>query len=106
MKSASVSLPIKGAVKIAIWQSYQFDNQIDTLDRMSDNPLVKVSDGYLGYGVRCTVSSDVGFASLDAGKRTFSRFQRQRALENRAKGDGPYTASSGPLYEHLGISTI
>jgi hypothetical protein len=106
MKSASVSLPIKGAVEIAIWQSYQFDNQTDTLDRMSDNPLVKVSDGYLGYGVRCTVSSDVGLASLDAGKRTFSRFQRQHALENRAKGDGPYTASSGPLYEHSGISAI
>ncbi|KAL8725743.1 MAG: hypothetical protein Q9181_006294 [Wetmoreana brouardii] len=78
-------LPIKGSFEMVLWQSisegYQPD---DGFTKMMNNPLVARSDNgsTLGFGVRCTVESDVGTASLDAAKRMYSGFEQVPAVQN------------------------
>ncbi|KAI4253777.1 MAG: hypothetical protein L6R42_007454, partial [Xanthoria sp. 1 TBL-2021] len=78
-------LPIKGSLEMVLWQSiskgYQPD---DGFTKMENNPLVARSDNgsTLGFGVRCTVESDVGTASLDAAKRMYSGFEQVPAVGN------------------------
>lgn len=78
-------LPIKGSFEMVLWQSisegYQPD---DGFTKMLNNPLVARSDNgsTLGFGVRCTVESNVGTASLDAAKHTYSSFEKIPAVGN------------------------
>ncbi len=97
--------PIEGAFEIAMWQSllpgYSGD---ETLEEMSRSPLVVSSEGALGYGVRCEVSSQTGLAELNAAKRTFSHFNASRSelpgIENGA------ALTTGNIIEFPGLLSI
>ncbi|KAK5079598.1 hypothetical protein LTR70_009279 [Exophiala xenobiotica] len=95
------SLPIKGSFEMVLWQSvskgYQPD---DGFTKMMDSPLVAQSDNgsTLGFGVRCTVISDVGTASLDAAKRMYSGFEQIPAAGN--------TNFNVPIFSYPGVFAI
>lgn len=98
-------LPIEGSLEIAMWQSlipgYVQDEEYVN---MTSNPLVEKSNGFLGYGVRCEVRSDVGFANLDAAKRTYSNFDQQPSeLPPEALGAA---LTSAPIYQYPGVLSI
>ncbi|KAL8898845.1 MAG: hypothetical protein Q9207_006499 [Kuettlingeria erythrocarpa] len=79
------SLPIKGSFEMVLWQSISKSYQPDDgFTKMLNHPLVARSDNgsTLGFGVRCTVESNVGTASLDAAKRTYSGFEQIPAVGN------------------------
>ena len=99
-----VPLPIDGAFELAIWQKSGIPVQTDAVENMSRNALVEVSDDQLGYGVKCTIGSDIGSASLDAGKRTYSNFRRRRA--SQMGGLTPLAVAIGPIFEYPGVSAI
>ncbi|KAI1170502.1 hypothetical protein F4777DRAFT_110789 [Nemania sp. FL0916] len=73
---------IKGALEIAVWQSVPVGfTPDDGFKNMTLNPLVTSlkNSSVLGYGVRCMVESDVGYANLDAVTRTYSDFVHRAA---------------------------
>ncbi|KAL8929811.1 MAG: hypothetical protein Q9208_000955 [Pyrenodesmia sp. 3 TL-2023] len=77
------NLPIKGSFEMVLWQSISSGYQPDDgFTKMVNYPLVTRSDNgsTLGFGVRCTVESNVGTASLDAAKRTYSAFEQVPAI--------------------------
>ncbi|KAJ9602389.1 hypothetical protein H2200_013244 [Cladophialophora chaetospira] len=99
-----VQLPMNGSFELAIWQKSGTPVQTHAVESMAQNALVVISEDHLGYGVRCTVSSDIGFASLDAGTRTYSKFHCRRASRT-----GSLTAlalSVQRIFEYPGISAI
>lgn len=84
----AAKLPIVGSLEMLMWQverpRYEKD---EVLTNMTTNPIVmasKSSDNltYLGYGVQCNASSDIGWANLDARQATFSNFIRESAEMN------------------------
>jgi hypothetical protein len=86
-------LPILGAAELVMWQSYQLkDGNLpdQTFTNMSRHPLVVSSISpidnltYLGFGVRCAVSSTVGTAKLSAQDNTFSNFVQEPATQSEA----------------------
>ncbi|KAK5631103.1 hypothetical protein RRF57_006818 [Xylaria bambusicola] len=99
--------PIQGALEIAIWQSIPDGFRPDEGFRnMTSNPLVtQLNDSsVLGYGVRCIVESDVGYATLDAATRTYSDFVK-RAADSGTK-DLTTIGSNIPLFQQAGIFAI
>lgn len=78
-------LPIKGSLEMVLWQSISKDYKPDDgYTKMRNSPLVTRSDNgsTLGFGVRCTVESNVGTALLDAAKRMYSSFKQAPAVGN------------------------
>src|SRR5690606_38429733 len=74
--------PIQGALEMAIWQSIPDGFRPDDgFQNMTSNPIVTRlnNSAVLGYGVRCAVESDVGYAVLNAATRTYSAFVRRAA---------------------------
>ncbi|KAI1429652.1 hypothetical protein F5Y12DRAFT_415450 [Xylaria sp. FL1777] len=99
--------PIQGALEIAIWQSIPDGfTPDDGFKNMTSNPLVTAlnDSSVLGYGVRCTVESDVGYASLDAKTRTYSDFVK-RAADSGTK-DLTTIGSIVPIFQYPGIFAI
>ena len=91
-------LPLVGAVELVMWQGYSdLFNPDATFKNLSSHTSVVSSVSpfdnvtYLGYGIRCTVSSDFGFADLDAATRTYSNFIREPAA--------PFVETLGSLPE-------
>lgn len=88
-----------------MWQSLlQGYDQDDELVNMSKNTLVESSNGSFGYGVRYAVSSNVGFARLDAVKRTFSDFDQQPSHIPAASLGA--ALNSQAIYQFLGLLSI
>lgn len=84
-------LPIPGSLELMMWQAYDESRGFvpdQTFIDMASHPSVVAynltsnitgSMMYLGYGVRCTVDSTVGNASVSPVTNTFSDFQQQPA---------------------------
>ncbi|KFY25909.1 hypothetical protein V491_01551 [Pseudogymnoascus sp. VKM F-3775] len=81
-------LPILGAVELVMWQS--FDKKSgnipdETFKNLPSHPLIESSflsldnNTYLGCGVRCSVTSTVGAATISAVTNTFKDFKKQEA---------------------------
>ncbi|TGJ79636.1 hypothetical protein E0Z10_g9134 [Xylaria hypoxylon] len=99
--------PIQGALEIVVWQSIPNGFKPDDgFKNMTANPLVtSLNDSsILGYGVRCTVESDVGYASLDAATRTYSDFVRQPA--DLVAGDLNTISLTLPVFQDPGVFAI
>ncbi|KAI0805857.1 hypothetical protein GGR55DRAFT_653734 [Xylaria sp. FL0064] len=99
--------PIQGALEIAIWQSIPDGFKADDgFKNMTSNPLVTAlnDSSVLGYGVRCTVESDVGYANLDAAKRTYSDFLRRPA--DSGTKDLTTLGSAIPIFQWPGVFAI
>lgn len=84
----SASLPLHGSVELVMWQSYQSPFTPDAaFGNLSTHPSVVSSYSpitnatYLGYGIKCSVTSDVGSADLSAATRTYSNFKRDPAIQ-------------------------
>jgi len=95
------SLPIKGSFEMVLWQSVSSGYQPDDgFTKMMNSPLVTRSDNgsTLGFGVRCTVKSDVGTALLDAAKRMYSGFEQVPAV-----GDTNFNV---PIFSFPGVFAI
>jgi len=102
----STILPLKDFVELVMWQSYQKPFTADaTFANLSSHPSVVSSFSpinnvtYLGYGIRCSVVSDVGFADLDAAARTYSDFKSNASLGlvSTRLGDGRLVEYPGML---------
>ncbi|KAL9598749.1 MAG: hypothetical protein Q9219_004307 [cf. Caloplaca sp. 3 TL-2023] len=94
-------LPIQGSFEMVLWQSISKNYQPDDgFMKMVKNPLVAPSDNgsTLGFGVRCTVESNVGTASLDAVKRVYSEFEQVPAVGN--------TNFQLPIFSYPGVFAI
>ncbi|KAI0405676.1 hypothetical protein F4802DRAFT_166924 [Xylaria palmicola] len=100
--------PIQGALEVAVWQSIPSGFKPDGgFENMTSNPLVtRLNDStILGYGVRCTVESDVGYARLDAAARTFSGFA-PRAADFGTQDLTTISSSSVPIFQYPGVFAI
>jgi hypothetical protein len=99
------AFPMNGALEIVMWQSYQAPFSPDAIfANLSTHPAVVSSTStydnntYLGYAVRCAVSSTVGFAALDGPARTFSNYTVTAAAPSVVGfGDGVLVTSPGVL---------
>lgn len=97
------ALPFPGSVELVLWQGFSPLFRPDaTFANLSGHPAVVSSKSpidnvtYLGYGIRCTVSTDVGFADLNAAARTYARFARKPATPfQQTLGDVPLTQYPG-----------
>lgn len=100
-------LPVLGAVELVMWQAF---NTIvgyipdETFKNLSSHPLVESSFSsrdnktYLGYGVRCSVNSTVGAATISAVTNTFKDFKQQAAnLRTARYGGDTITSFSGVM---------
>ncbi|KAI0966670.1 hypothetical protein F4678DRAFT_448543 [Xylaria arbuscula] len=99
--------PIQGALEIAVWQSVPDGFKPDGgFTNMTTNPLVTAlnDSSVLGYGVRCTVESDVGYANLDAATRIFSNFTKRAA--NSGTQDLTTIGANVPIFEYPGVFAI
>ncbi|GAW13567.1 hypothetical protein ANO14919_029540 [Xylariales sp. No.14919] len=99
--------PIQGALEIAIWQSIpEGFKPDDGFKNMTSNPLVTLlnDSSVLGYGVRCTVESDVGYASFDAATRTYSDFVNRGA--DFGTQDLTTIGSIIPIFQYPGVFAI
>ncbi|KAF2864871.1 hypothetical protein BDV95DRAFT_271657 [Massariosphaeria phaeospora] len=78
------ALPLKGKVEVVLWQGYTNESMPDqTFREMSKHPFVVNSNTsspsttpFLGFGVRCDITSSAGTALLSGSKRTYSNFQK------------------------------
>lgn len=84
----SSALPLTGSLELLMWQGYEAPSTPDaTFANLSSHPLVVSSTSpfdnitYLGYAIRCSVNSTVGFADLDAGTHSYSNFAQTASLE-------------------------
>ncbi|KAL8856074.1 MAG: hypothetical protein Q9178_007330 [Gyalolechia marmorata] len=82
----SSSLPAEGSLELVMWQAYQAPFSPDPIfSNMSSHSSVVSSvwpydnTTYLGYAIRCSVNSTVGFANLDAATHTYSNFAPEAA---------------------------
>jgi hypothetical protein len=98
---------IQGALEIAMWQSIPVGFKADDgFKNMTSNPLVTPlnDSSVLGYGVRCTVESDVGYANLNAATRTYSDFIKRAA--DSATQDLSTIYSNMPIFQYPGVFAI
>ena len=98
---------IQGALEIAIWQSIPDGFKPDEgFQNMTSSPLVTPlnDSSVLGYGVRCTVESDVGYAALDAATRTYSAFAKRAA--DSGTNDLTTIGANIPIFQYPGIFAI
>lgn len=84
----SSALPLAGSLELLMWQGYGAPFTPDaTFANLSSHPLVVSSTSlfdnitYLGYAIRCSVNSTVGFADLNAATRSYSNFAQNASLE-------------------------
>ncbi|MCJ1365613.1 hypothetical protein MMC16_004738 [Acarospora aff. strigata] len=85
----SSDLPHHGSLELFMWQGYEAPSAPDSIfANLSSHPLVVSSTWpndnttYLGYAIRCSVNSTVGFANLDAATRSYSNF-KQNAFSSK-----------------------
>ncbi|KFY82711.1 hypothetical protein V500_10373 [Pseudogymnoascus sp. VKM F-4518 (FW-2643)] len=99
-------MPVLGAIELVMWQA--FDTILghipdETFKNMSSHPLVESSFSsrdnktYLGYGVRCSVNSTVGAATISPVTNTFKDFKTQVASLKATRAGAQITTSSGVL---------
>ncbi|KFY71155.1 hypothetical protein V499_08632 [Pseudogymnoascus sp. VKM F-103] len=99
-------LPVLGAIELVMWQA--FDTIVgyipdETFKNMSSHPLVESSFSsrdnktYLGYGVRCSVNSTVGAATISAVTNTFTDFKTQVASLKATRVGAQITTTSGVM---------
>ena len=81
------TLPLNSALELVMWQSYQSPYSPDAAfaNLRSDPSVVSsfspiTNSTYLGYGIQCNITTDVGSANLDAKSRTYSAFETEPAL--------------------------
>ncbi|KAI1360314.1 hypothetical protein F5Y08DRAFT_348906 [Xylaria arbuscula] len=99
--------PIQGSLELAIWQSIPEGFTPDEgFKNMTLNSVVtSLNDSsVLGYGVRCTVESDVGYATLDVAARTYSAFVKRAA--DSGTNDLTTIGSNIPIFQYPGIFAI
>ncbi|KAL8844257.1 MAG: hypothetical protein Q9176_001432 [Flavoplaca citrina] len=82
----SSSLPVPGSLELVMWQAYKAPFSPDAIfSNMSSHPSVVSSvwpydnTTYLGFAIRCSVNSTVGFAHLDAATHAYSNFVPEAA---------------------------
>ncbi|KAL8882766.1 MAG: hypothetical protein Q9198_000293 [Flavoplaca austrocitrina] len=82
----SSSLPVPGSLELVMWQAYKAPFSPDAIFlNMSSHSSAVVSvwpydnTTYLGYAIRCSVNSTVGFAHLDAATHAYSNFVPEAA---------------------------
>lgn len=98
----STTLPLSGSLELVMWQAYAARSTPDsTFKDLSTHPLVVASIWpfdkltYLGYAIRCSVNSTVGFADIDAKTRTYSNFAPTAADDGAEQGlDGSALAQA------------
>ncbi|KAL8910117.1 MAG: hypothetical protein Q9171_004578 [Xanthocarpia ochracea] len=80
-------LPLPGSVELVMWQAYKAPHSADAIfSNMSSHSSVVSSvwpydnTTYLGYAIRCSVNTTVGFANLDAATRAYSNFVPEAAV--------------------------
>ena len=105
------TLPLSGSVELVLWQGYGNERGTPipdkTFNELPQHPFVVQSNPksntsitpYLGFGVRCDVTSSVGTASISAEKRTYSDFQK---LPSKTTGG----RISGDLFRYPGILSL
>ena len=106
--TALYSLPNKGSFEVVVWQSIDTGRTPDENFRnMSTNPLVTAfkNGTNLCFGVQCTVESNVGFAKLDAAKRTYSNFEQRPANLSHIDLTTAYEIGT-PIMEYPGVFSL
>ncbi|KAH0541619.1 hypothetical protein FGG08_003909 [Glutinoglossum americanum] len=96
-------LPVNGTLEAVLWQAIVDPSTPDaSFDSIKSHPHVVMSPGNgtrtsYGFGIVCDFSSTVGFATLDARRRTFSHFNESAATTNQAPNPSTIDETPGIL---------
>ncbi|KAL8947360.1 MAG: hypothetical protein Q9222_006351 [Ikaeria aurantiellina] len=111
--TSSSRLPLNGSLELVLWQGYRTPFQADaTFRNMSLHPSVVSStwpydnSSYLGFGLRCSINSTVGFADLSASTRVYSNFVPDAAVTFGKSVNLTTTGSSSAIPSYPGVLAI